>query len=69
MTDNQKIEYLRIALQLQGIGCNNEMADRIITTYEAVTKLEGKFSVKHAVDIQYAMDRKYAKIKIEEDKP
>ena len=59
MTHEEKTNYLRIALNLQNIGVNNETADRIITTYEKVLKLGGEFSVKDAVDIEMALDRKY----------
>jgi len=59
VTHEEKTNYLRIALNLQNIGVNNETADRIITTYEKVLKLGGEFSVKDAVDIEMALDRKY----------
>jgi hypothetical protein len=64
MTRDEQINYLRIALGLQKIGINNETADRIIETYEKVLKLKGKFSIKDAVEIEMAMDRKYAEIKL-----
>lgn len=59
MTREEKNNYLRIALGLQKIGVNNEMADRIIETYEKVLKLKGNFSIKDAVEIELSMDRKY----------
>jgi len=59
MTREKKNNYLRIALGLQKIGVNNEMADRIIETYEKVLKLKGDFSIKDAVEIDLSMDRKY----------
>lgn len=59
MTREDKNNYLRIALGLQKIGVNNEMADRIIETYEKVLKLKGDFSIKDAVEIELSMDRKY----------
>ena len=59
MTREEKNNYLRIALGLQNIGVSNEMADRIIETYEKVLKLKGDFSIKDAVDIELSMDRKY----------
>lgn len=64
MTSKEKIEYLRIALALQNISVPSEICDRIIVTYEKVLELGGKFSVRHAVDIEYSMDRKYAKKKL-----
>lgn len=68
MTDEEKINYLRIALSLQNIGIDNQTTDRIITTYEMVMKKEGKFSIDDAVGIQYALDKKYIKKKLEETK-
>jgi hypothetical protein len=59
MTREEKNNYLRIALGLQKIGVNNEMADRIIETYEKVLELKGNFSIKDAVEIELSMDRKY----------
>jgi hypothetical protein len=64
MTAKEKIQYLRIALQLQNIAVNDEMVDRLIVTYEKVQKLKGKFSVDDACDIEYAMDKKYIKKKM-----
>lgn len=60
MERESKINYLRIALGLQKIGVSNEMADRIIETYEKVLELEGDFSIKDAVEIEMSMDRKYS---------
>lgn len=59
MTREEKNNYLRIALGLQKICVSNEMADRIIVSYEKVLKLKGDFSIKDAVDIEIEMDRKY----------
>jgi len=59
MTRKEKNNYLRIALGLQKIGVDNEMADRIIETYERVLNLKGDFSIKDAVEIELSMDRKY----------
>lgn len=64
MTNSEEINYLRIALNLQHIGVNNETADRIITTYKKVLEKGGKFSLRDAVEIEISMDRKYAKKKL-----
>jgi len=61
LSEEDKINYFRIALGLQKIGVDNEMADRIISTYEAVIRLGGKFSIHDAVDIELSLDRKYRK--------
>jgi hypothetical protein len=63
MTREEKINYLRIALGLQKIVVNDQTSDRIIETYEKILKLEGKFSIKDAVEIEMAFDKKYAEIK------
>jgi hypothetical protein len=38
MTHDEKVKYLRIALNLQGISINDEMSDRVISTYDEVLK-------------------------------
>jgi hypothetical protein len=63
MTREEKINYLRIALGLQKIVVNDQTSDRIIETYEKILKLEGEFSIKDAVEIEMAFDKKYAEIK------
>jgi hypothetical protein len=65
LTQEEKVNYLRIALGLQKIGCDNEMADRIIESYEAILRLGGNFSINDAVDIEMSLDRKYRKKEIE----
>ena len=67
MTHEDKVKYLRIALSLQNIGVNEEITDRVITTYEKVLELGGGFSVDHAVEIEFRMDKKYAKKKLENE--
>lgn len=42
--------YLRIALNLQGIGINEETCDRILTTIEAINRKGGNFTLSDAVD-------------------
>lgn len=64
MTREEKINYLRIALGLQKIGITNEMADRIIETYESILTMKGEFSIKDAVELELRMDRKYKEIEI-----
>ena len=65
MTRKEQVSYLRIALSLQKIIVDDEIADRIIETYEKVLQLKGKFSVSDAVDIQMKMDRNYTKEKLQ----
>lgn len=59
MTRDEQVQHFRIALALQKIGVTDEIADRIIETYELLLKKGGKFSVHDAVDIQLRIDRKY----------
>lgn len=63
MTREEKINYLRIALGLQKIVVNDQISDRIIETYEKILKLEGEFSIKDAIEIEMAFDKKYAEVK------
>lgn len=65
MTREEKVNYLRIALGLQKIGVSNEMADRIIETYEKVLELKDSFSIKDAVEIEISLDRKYSEKKLD----
>jgi len=65
ISQEEKINYLRIALGLQRIGVDNEMADRIIETYESILRLGGKFSISDAVEIEISLDRKYHKKDLE----
>jgi predicted SpoU family rRNA methylase len=65
LSQDEKINYLRIALGLQRIGIDNEMADRIIESYEAILRLGGKFSISDAVEIELSLDRKYRKKDLE----
>ena len=65
MTHSDKVKYLRIALALQNIGVSDETSDRIISTYEAVLKKGGDFSIDDACDIQFSLDKKYIKEELE----
>ena len=61
MTRDNKNDYLRLALGFQNIGVTNQMADRIIETYEKMLVLKDSFTIKDAVEISVSMDRKYKK--------
>lgn len=67
MTPEQKINYLRIALQLQDIGCTKAMSDTIVTTYERLMKRKGEFSISDAVDIKFEIRAKYQNPELFED--
>jgi len=66
MTEEDKINYMRIALGLQKIGITNAMADQIIRTYEEILKLGGSFSINHAAEIEIAIRTKYSSTDKEE---
>jgi len=57
--DEKHINYLRIALSIQGICVDNKIADQIIRTYNKVLELEDKFSIKDTVQIEIAIKDKY----------
>lgn len=59
MSQEDKIRYLRIALQLQGINMGMPISDQIIQTYEKVCELGGNFSLKDAAEIEVGIQEKY----------
>jgi len=61
LTREEKVNYFCIALGLQRIGVDHEMADRLIETYEAILHLGGKFSINDAVNVELALDRRWRK--------
>ncbi len=61
MSEEDKIKYLRIALQLQGINMSVPVADQIIQTYEKICELGGKFSLEDAAEIEVDISNKYKK--------
>ena len=61
MSEEDKIRYLRIALQLQGINISVPIADQIIQTYEKICELKGDFSLDDATKIEVDISNKYEK--------
>lgn len=61
MTRLEKVKYLRMALRIQSFEVSDEVADRVIETYERIEVLAGDFSLKDAVNIDVMMDEKYKK--------
>ena len=59
ITREDKVNYLRIALNLQNIGIDIETADRIIETYETISILKDDFTIKDAAKIKVKIDEKY----------
>mgnify|MGYP003393201612 CR=1 FL=1 len=54
-----EIDNLRIALNLSGIGINNQLCDLILETQKKVKILKGKFSVEDGVKLQCENVEKY----------
>jgi len=48
-----------MALQLQRVGVNNEILERIIKTYEQILLLKGDFSIMDAIKIEDSIKKKY----------
>lgn len=59
MTEEDKINYFRTAMQLQGISMSIQVADQIIQTYEELCTLGGDFSLSDAAKIQAGIQEKY----------
>lgn len=59
-----QIEYLKLALNLQGIPVEDKYTDLIITTYKAIEKKQGNFNLEDAVKIKTAIDLKYTDVSI-----
>ena len=65
MTREQKTEYLRIGLALQGVGVSKQFCERVVVTYDAILEKGGQFSIDDAVRIEYELDQKQAEKNIE----
>jgi len=61
LSEDERANYLKIALALQGIACDLSMAKRIILTYERIGKLGGNFSIEDAVEIDLAIRNEESK--------
>ena len=59
MTEEDKINYFRTAMQLQGISMSIQVADQIIQTYEELCTLGGDFSLRDVAKIQAVINEKY----------
>jgi hypothetical protein len=59
MEQEKKIEYIKAALALQSINCDDYICDTIITTYEKIMELGGKFSLSDAADIKMSLKEKH----------
>ena len=57
------INYLRIALALNGISCDIITAELVVENWEAIQKKGGKFSIEDSVSIEFAVRKRHQKIK------
>ena len=69
LTHEEKVQYLRIAMNLQNFGINTRSADQLVVSFEKILELGGDFSLKDAVKIEADIILKYEmKTKPEEAK-
>lgn len=61
---NEKANYLKIALALNGIGITEQFADLIVLNYERILIKQGRFSIKDAVELQLNHERYFKEIEI-----
>jgi len=61
LSEEERANYLRIGLALQGIAIDNIMALRLIMTYERIGKLGGNFSIEDSVEIDMIIKDKIEK--------
>lgn len=59
MSEEEKINYMRIGLALCGIGADLKTTDLIIKIYEETLEKGGDFSIKDAVRIEHFIHDKY----------
>jgi|LakMenEpi03Aug12_release.lakeMendotaPanAssembly.Ray.scaffolds.fasta_scaffold3387700_1 hypothetical protein len=59
MEQQKKIEYIKAALALQSINCDDFICDTIITTYEKIIELGGQFSLSDAAEIKMSLQEKH----------
>ncbi len=60
MERQKKIKYLRIALNMQNIGINEQLSDQVIETYEKMLSLGDAFTLSDAAIIEQHVKDKYA---------
>ena len=53
MTHDEKIQYLKIALGLVGIGIKNEDLNLIISVYDLVLEKKGETTLDDIVKVEY----------------
>jgi hypothetical protein len=66
LTHEEKVQYLRIAMNLQDFGINTRSADQLVVSFEKILELGGDFSLRDAVKIETDIILKY-ETKIKEE--
>ena len=59
MTLEEKINFLRIALNIQQIGLQEETIDTIVCTYDALLEKEGKLNLEDLVEIKMEVEARH----------
>lgn len=59
ITEEERINYLRIALSLQGIVINNQISDEVLQTVDKISEKGGEFSLDDSVEISQLIRNKY----------
>ena len=59
VTEEERINYLRIALSLQGIVINNQISDEVLQTIDKISEKGGEFSLDDSVEISQLIRNKY----------
>lgn len=59
LSEEERANYMRIALALQGVSVDINMALRLIMTYERIGKLGGNFSIQDSVEIDNIIEQKF----------
>jgi hypothetical protein len=59
MSNLDRVDYLRIALGMTGVGVSNATSEIILRTFEAVEKMGGDFSLEDACKIEHEVLQKY----------
>lgn len=56
---DKEVNYMRMALGLQGIAVTHRIADVVITTHKGIMEKGGDFSVRDAADIEFLIKKEY----------
>lgn len=57
------VVYLRMALALFGISCNDINAEMVISAWQMIKKKGGEFNIEDAVNIEWNIRKKYQRVR------